>query len=123
VYGTVIKGLTASDVENLDFFEGKVRFKISMTCILTGFSKAIDSLWDYSHQLVNPQLLAPFTSITESLSVEESATNSDSPSITAFTYAWNSSVEQLSLEPWSYDTFVRERLLLWTAGPPSADHR
>ncbi|KDQ57333.1 hypothetical protein JAAARDRAFT_35959 [Jaapia argillacea MUCL 33604] len=107
VRGTLVTGLSQSDIDFLDTFEGN----------------------EYVRTTVHVHPLAPFTSLT-SATASPSTTNDITPStapplpplhtlappLPADSYIWSNPLSEVKKELWSYEVFVKENAWKWVRG-------
>ncbi|KAF1812351.1 hypothetical protein P152DRAFT_449612 [Eremomyces bilateralis CBS 781.70] len=92
VRGTVVRGLTARDVELLDIFEGE----------------------EYERRMVSVRLLGgEDAGVVEELVGVDEGQGEEGEVVEAETYVFVAGVEQLDLGEWDFDAFVREKMRRW----------
>jgi len=91
VRGTVVKGLTKSDIRFLDTFEGD----------------------EYTRDVVTVDLLSAFKDADSKNDVTGAPSDGGKASIEAGVYLWTASQSMLEPTLWTFDEFMREKAHMW----------
>ncbi|EIN10901.1 hypothetical protein PUNSTDRAFT_64285 [Punctularia strigosozonata HHB-11173 SS5] len=107
VRGTLVAGLTPSDISFLDVFEGD---EYTREPVLVHPLGALAPLSDPDDKTVAPSTPPPIPPL-----------DALAPAVPAETYIWARPISELQPEIWSYETFMRENAWKWV-GDGSVDN-